>query len=44
MAKMVIVGLKISNKAWREEFEDLTNPQTQAFVGEIRDSVRTDDI
>ncbi|XP_078379874.1 fibroblast growth factor receptor 1-like isoform X2 [Oculina patagonica] len=39
IAKIVIVSLKISNKVWIQEFEDLTNSETQSFAGEIKDSV-----
>ena len=41
VAKIVVVGLKVSNKEWRQEFEDLTNPETRTFSGEITDSVCT---
>lgn len=40
IAKTVVAGLKINNKEWRKEFEVLTNPKTQTFADEIKDSVR----
>ena len=40
VAKGVIGGLKITNKEWKQEFEDLSNRETQILAGQIRESVR----
>ena len=39
MAVVIMISLKINNKKWREELTDLSDLDTQGFVGVIVDSV-----
>ena len=39
VAAVVMISLKINNKKWREELTDLSDLDTQLFVGTITRSV-----